>query len=169
MKKSGTWMMAFVLLLMTTGTQAESDNIGMAVWANEAIVRTYTFNYQNYLAQQKEIARYFTADAWKAYSQALIASKLPETVQKNKYNVSAVATWPPELKKIDAENWQAQMPVLVVYENPQYKQKQTLEITITFKSAPAGAGVRGLAITSLQSKTIEESCVCPSSENQNRT
>jgi hypothetical protein len=53
------------------------------------------------------------------------------------------------------------MPLLVVYQNPQYQQKQTLEVTITFTTAPSGQGIRGLAITSLQAKTITPACQCP--------
>ncbi|QDP71341.1 type IV secretion protein IcmL [Legionella israelensis] len=166
MKKTSQSMLFLFLLCISTLIRADADNIRLSVWANEAIIATYTFNYKNYLQRQKEIARYFTADAWKAYSEALLASKLLETVQKNNYYVSAVATLPPEVKKLNGENWQATMPVLVVYENPQYKQKQTLNVTITFKNASSKEGIRGLVITSLQAKTAKDPCVCQSDADQ---
>jgi hypothetical protein len=137
-----------------------ADNTSLAVWSNEAIVSTYTFNYQNFLDRQKDIAQYFTATGWINYTKAFNASQLPEAVKKNQYDVSAVATMPPQIKQLHSNYWQAIMPVLVVYKNPQYTQKQTLEVTLEFTASPSGQGVRGLAITSLQSKIKKPACQC---------
>ncbi len=153
-------LLCLSLLALPAQADAPLDNTQLAVWANEAIVTTYTYNAQNYLDRQKEIAFYFTADGWMAYSKALNASKLPETVQKNAYDVSAVATMPPTVKPLQGNYWEAVMPLLVVYKNPQYIQKQTLEVTLQFTTAPSGQGVRGLAITSLQAKVVKPMCQC---------
>jgi hypothetical protein len=143
---------------------AGPEQAPMAVWVNEAIVATYSYSYKSYLQDQKQIAKYFTADGWIAYSKALNDSKLPEAVQKNFYTVSAVATEPPSITPIDASHWKASMNLLVMYQNPQYKQKQTLKVSIQFGAAPAGQGVRGLSIESLQSVVIKPSCQCPLEE-----
>ena len=140
---------------------SEADETQLAVWANEAIVATYTYNYQNFLERQKGIAVYFTSEGWIAYSKALNDSKLPENVKKNNYYVSAVATMPPKIAAINDHYWQAVMPLLVVYKNPQYQQKQTLNVTLQFTVAPSGQGVRGFAITSLQAKQVTPTCECP--------
>ena len=153
-------LLCFALIALPLPAFAVTDNTQLAVWANEAIVATYTYDYQKYMEQQKEIALYFTAAGWISYSKALNDSKLPETVKKNDYFVSAVATLPPQIKTISNHSWQAVMPLLVVYKNPQYQQKQTLEVTIEFTTTPAGQGVRGLAITSLQAKEAEPPCQC---------
>lgn len=153
-------LLYFLLVTVPMQAFAVPDNTQLAVWANEAIVATYTFNYQNFLERQKEIAFYFTAQGWMAYSNALNDSKLPDTVKKNDYDVSAVATMPPQIKLTHDNYWQAIMPLLVVYRNPQYIQKQTLEVTIEFTLAPSGQGVRGLAMTSLQSKVTKPACEC---------
>lgn len=142
-------------------SSALADNTALAVWANEAIVATYTYTANDFLSRQQDIAYYFTAEGWIAYSQALTTSKLPETILKNAYEVSAVATLPPHIHEIKAGQWQAIMPLLVVYKNPSYQQKQTLEVTLTFIQAPQGQGVRGLAITRLTSKIIKPACRCP--------
>lgn len=149
-----------VLATLPFQAQATSDDAQRAVWVNEAIVATYTYNHSNFMARQKEIAKYFTAEGWINYSKALQDSKLPETIKTNAYFVSAVATMPPEIKAITDKQWQATMPVLVVYTNPAYKQKQTLNITVTFIEAPAGTGVRGFAITGLQAKVATPPCEC---------
>lgn len=158
------------LLILSASVQAAPDNTQLAVWANEAIVATYTYDYKNFLSRQKEIAKYFTAAGWTAYSSALLASKLSESIKSNSYYVSAVATLPPEIKALGTNQWQANMPLLVVYKNPQYQQKQTLAVTITFTEVPSGQGVRGLAITSLQSKVSSPACECkPSDESSDTT
>jgi len=149
------------ITLLSLPLYAEPDNTQLAVWANEAIVATYTYNHQNFLSRQKEIAHYFTSAGWMAYSKALNDSKLPDVVQKNAYYVNAVATQPPNVKVLGNNQWQAVMPVLVVYKNPEFQQKQTLEVTLGFTSVPFGQGVRGLAITSLQAKVVQPACQCP--------
>ena len=136
------------------------DETQRAVWVNEAIIATYTYNHENFMARQKEIAHYFTAGGWINYSKALQASKLPDTIKNNAYNVSAVATFPPSIQRVNDKQWQATMPVLVVYANPSYQQKQTLSVVITFIEAPAGTGVRGFAITNLQATVAQSPCQC---------
>mgnify|MGYP000042895249 CR=1 FL=1 len=138
-------------------------NTPLSVWANEAIVATYTYDYQNFIPEQKEIAKYYTAEAWTSYSTAFTASKTPEQVMKNSYFVSAVALLPIELKTIDTTHWQASVPVVVLYRNPQFQQKQTLQVTINFSAAPRGQGVRGLAITQFTSTVTQDPCICKAS------
>lgn len=151
----------FVLLLLPLTAQSSiPDQTQLSVWANEAIVATYTYDYKNYLTQQRAIAKYFSAQGWTQYSAALNASGLPEAVQKNAYFVSSVALSPPAVKAISDQQWQAVMPLLVVYKNPQYQQKQTLEVSITFSQAPSGQGIRGLAINTLQAKIKNPACRC---------
>lgn len=155
------WLFLLLTMACFSGFPASNDNeIQRAVWANEAIIATFTYNHQNFLERQKDIAKYFTADGWITYSKALLDAKLQETVQKNAYYVNAVATMPPEIKPLTHQKWQAVMPILVLYKNPEYKQEQTLLITLTFIEAPAGTGVRGLAITELQARVEKSPCQC---------
>lgn len=161
------FIVGFLSLFLSLQAQSAPDNAQRAVWVNEAIVATYTFNYKDFMTRQKEIAKYFTAQGWINYSKALQESKLPESIEKNAYAVSAVATMPPEIKALKDGQWQADMPVLVVYTNPDYKQKQTLNIMITFIEAPAGTGVRGFAITNLQAKIAQPACKCSNESNVN--
>lgn len=142
------------------------DRTQLSVWANEAIIATYTFNYKTYLQQQKEIAKYFTSEGWINYSKALDASKLPEAVQQNLYDVTAVATQPPKITTIDPEHWIATMTILVVYQNPQYQQRQNLKVIMGFSQAPSGLGIRGLSISNLQSTVTEPPCQCPNPEKK---
>ena len=152
-----------LLCLSLLAMPLHADNeTSLAVWANEAIVATYTYNYQNFLTRQKEIAPYFTSDGWINYSKALNEAQLPTVVQKNNFFVSAVATLPPQIKVIRENHWLAIMPLLVLYKNQERQQKQTLEVSLEFTTAPSGQGIRGLAITSLQAKQVSPICECPS-------
>lgn len=169
MKIITTWIMAGFGFLYSLCGFANPEQAALSVWVNEAIVTTYNFSYKNFIQDQKQIAKYFTADAWIAYSNAMNEAKLPESVQKNLYFVRAVATEPPTLNKIDATNWNATMPVLVVYENAQYKQRQNLKVSITFAQAPAGRGIRGWNITSFRAVPTQPPCQCAVEEETPET
>lgn len=152
--------LCLLFIILPSQGLATPDKTQLAVWANEAIISTYTYSYQNFIERQKDIALYFTAKGWIAYSKAFQEAKLSETIQQNKYYVSSVATMPPTIKLLPNKQWQATMPILVIYKNPQYKQKQSLDITLTFTNALPGQGIRGLAITSLQAKLSTAPCQC---------
>jgi Type-IV b secretion system, inner-membrane complex component len=142
------WIIFF--LISSKAMAASPEEIQLQVWANEAIVSTYTYDYANWLKRQKEIAKYYSGSAWINYSKALLEAKLPQTVKKNQYKVSAVATLPAKISKKEIINkklvWVINMPVLAVFENPQYQQKQYLDVTIRVAKAPAGQGIRGFNI-----------------------
>lgn len=151
----------FSLLLSFATVLHATDNTQRAVWVNEAIVATYTFDASHYLERQREIAQYFTAEGWTHYLTALNQSGLPAAVKQNNYAVSAVALAPPELTiSDDGKSWKASMPLLVMYKNPEQQQKQTLMVTITFVDVPANQGVRGMAMNSLQAKVTTAPCPC---------
>lgn len=160
MNKTRQLLSSLMLLVCSHIAYSEPEPVQLAVWANEAIIATYTYDFKNYLQQQKAIAKYFTSDGWISYSKALTDSKLPDAVQKNEYYVTSVATQPPEITTIDSTHWQAVMPILVVYKNPQYQQQQTLNVVIKFTQAASGQGVRGYSITSLQSTVSQPPCQC---------
>lgn len=160
---------ALTFAALSCSVQAAPNETELAVWANEAIVATYTYNFKNFMDRQKEIAKYFTATAWIDYSKVFTGSKIPEVVQANSYYVSAVAALPPKITVTTPGHWQAKMPLLVLYKNPQYQQKQTLDITLDFGESPYGQGIRGLAITSLQATTAIPPCQCENEMNNNDT
>lgn len=158
-------LLLFFSCFISIKSFAADDNIKLAVFANEAIVATYTYNYLDFLQRQKEIATYFSAEGWINYTKALNQAKLPEVVKKNFYFVSAVALLPPTIKELDKHKWLAKMPLLVVYKNPKYQQKQTLDISLTFTDATGyNLGARGFAITSLKAVITKDPCRCEHTE-----
>ena len=169
MNQKYSLLAGLMLLTAIKAGYAAPDRAQLAVWANEAIIATYTFDYKNFIADQKEIAKYFTSTGWIAYSKALNNSKLPETVQKNNYEVTAVATQPPILTTLDPAHWQATMMILVEYKNLQYTQQQNLKIQLGFTTAPSGQGIRGFAVTSLKSTVTTPPCQCKNDVNNSAT
>jgi hypothetical protein len=53
------------------------------------------------------------------------------------------------------------MPILVIYQNPAYKQKQTLKVVVNFVKSDK-ASVNGFAILNLISTVTEPPCECSS-------
>lgn len=148
--------------LHLTTTFAASD-VQLSVWANEAIVASYTLDHEHFVQQEKELAKYFTSEGWIDYSKALQTSNLPQQIKTNAYTVSAVATLPPTIKVIAPNEWEANMPILVIYKNPAYSQKQELNVILRF-IASTNQGVRGFAIKSLKSVPIATACKCAKGE-----
>jgi hypothetical protein len=158
-------LLAFCISLLCltalSSAAADTNDVALSVWANEAIVSAYTFNDTNLLQRQKDIAKYFTAQAWIAFSKAITTAKLKESVEQNHYKVSAVALLPPTIKQLNPKGeWQATMPLMVLYKNPEYQQKQTLNVVITFILTKPGIGIRGFAISSFNSTVKTPACRC---------
>ncbi len=149
--------------LTSQSASAESSEVELAVWVNEAIVSTYTFDFAHFIAQEKAIAKYFTSEGWINYSHAMEESKLPTSIQTHSYYVSAVAAMPPTIKPVEGKGWEATMPILVIYKNPAYQQKQSLLITVDFMKTTT-QGVRGYAITRFKSAVINPPCRCAKKE-----
>ena len=165
-KKGAYWLsscpiVGITLWLLSSITYAMPSDSDLSVWANEAIVSAYTFDANNFLARQQSTAKYFTTEAWINYTRALQAAKLLESVQKHNYAVSAVALLPPTVKLLkDSKEWQAKMPLLVLYKGSDYQQKQSLEVVITFQEAKKNEGIRGLALTSFTTSVTTPACRC---------
>lgn len=160
------WMVLLIILWVPFSGFAMMNHAQMSVWVNEAIVTMYTYDYKDYVMREKDMAQYFEANAWMSYLKALNNSGLIDAVKKNQYTVSAVATLPPSIKKLNARQWEATMPLLVLYQNKEQQQTQTLNAVLDFVEAPEGQGVRGLAITSIQTKKSEPPCVCSKKTSQ---
>lgn len=147
-------------LLFVTSVHSVDDNITRTLWASHAIINIYHYNHDTYLADQKHIARYFSASAWINYTKAINAAQLPELIKKNQWQVRSVPIKPPVLKALPENHWQADMPVLVQYKNPQREQYQTVNVSIQFGPAKKGTGIEGWTIDSFQANILQQPCQC---------
>ncbi len=149
-----------ITLVVSINSFAGQENLDKKIWAHQAILASYQVHYNTYLADQKAIAKYFTLDAWKKYLQVLNKINYQQYLEKNNFRVDAVALKPIALSDLGQGHWQASMPVLVEYKNPQYSQLQTIQVTLQFKPAPSGQGVAGYQIVSYAAKSIDKPCKC---------
>jgi hypothetical protein len=155
--KALIWLIS---LIISTAVSAKQADLDKKIWAHQAIMATFQVNAKTYIADQKEIAQYFSSVAWKRYLQVLEKVKLQQYIEKNNFRISAVAIKPVTLKQFAPGKWQASMPVLAQYKNPQFSQLQTVEATIQFVPAPSGQGIQGYQLISFVSKNLDKPCRC---------
>lgn len=149
-----------MLTLFNSFSFGLEPSISLQVWVNEAIVNTYTFNDENLLERQKDMAQYFSPQAWKIYLDVLNKSNILSQVKTQHYQVSAVATLPPTITvNPNTHSWQAQMPILVSYKNKDQKQIQNLEIDIEIIKSDSSDN-RGYAIVKYEAKILNQPCTC---------
>ncbi|MCC5791420.1 MAG: DotI/IcmL family type IV secretion protein [Legionellaceae bacterium] len=153
------WGLLLLSMIVSPAYSVDAD-IARAIWVQQAILSTYHYDHHDYLGQQKQIARYFTAKAWMDYSKALSAAQMPQQVQEHQWTVTAVAIRPPTVSALPEHHWQAEMPILVSYRNDDKEQLQTINVRLQFTGASGATGVDGYAIVSFQSRMIGEPCTC---------
>lgn len=138
---------------------AIEPNVKLSVWANEAIINIYTFDSENWLLRQKDMASYFLPKAWAAYLGALNQSNILKMVMKNQMKVNAVATFTPTIKLTKANTYQIQLPILVTYASKANSQKQNLTVELeVIKSSSQSTG--GYAINQFIARLDSAPCVC---------
>lgn len=145
-------------ILSVSGLWAQepiSQNTKLSVWANEAIVETYTYSFKDQRARFKSIAKLYTAKGWKSFLDAVESSKLVDTINQYKYSVRAVALAPPSIKNNPksgkVKSWLISMPTLVYFDNPTQPQRQYLDVNLTVDYAPS-RGERPFAINRFVAK-----------------
>lgn len=154
-------LLTLSLSLLTSAQAAQQPPVAdtaLLVWANEAIISTYTYNFADYQQQLQQISPYFTADGWQVFIDTFTKSNVLDSVKSNEYAVSAVATRPPIiLTQGPVSNqyvWQVEMPILVLYQNADQEQEQHLIIQITITENKTG--IRGLGIVQLNAEEIDD-------------
>ncbi|GEM_PF-3313239 len=146
-------------LLCVTTTWAMDPLVPLQVWANEAIINTFTFNSENIKTRQQDMSRYFAPETWKIYRDAFNQSSIYKKIHAHHLAVSAVATKPPKITIKTFDNISVEMPILVTYTSPHKSITQNLNITLKLIQKP-GAGVREYVIQQFQSINISEPCGC---------
>lgn len=122
------------------------------VFANEAAVSAYSYNFATYRQTLQTTSRYFTPGGWKAYKTALDNSQNLKAVIKKKLVVSAVATGSPVILDQVINNgkytWTIQMPMLITYQSASQAAHQHVIVRLIVVKTPQNMGPRGLAVDS---------------------
>ena len=149
----------FILLCFTKNLHAIEPSVPMQTWVNQAIVNVYTFSYKDWKQRQKDMAAYFTPDAWKAFLAAMNQSNMITQTTKSQLTVSAVATLPPTIKSIGKNLYEAQMPILVSFTGSTGTEVQHLTIKLhVFKTENSGFGE--FAINQFEASIDKLPCSC---------
>lgn len=130
--------------------QPNMPAISLLVWANEAAVTAYSYDFVHYRKELQTASQYFTPEGWKKFKEALDKSGNLDTVISKKLVVSAVATGVPVILEQGVNTgkyfWKVEMPMLVTYQNNSFIKNQNLVATMLVVRTPKNIGTRGLGI-----------------------
>jgi intracellular multiplication protein IcmL len=120
-------------------------------WASEAAVSVYSYNYVDFRKVFQDNKRYFTAEGWKSFTQALSLSANLDMVKAKKYIVSAVLAAAPVITNQyllhGRYTWKVQMPLLVTFENATERNDQRFLISLTIRRISTLDDIYGIGIT----------------------
>lgn len=120
-------------------------------WVFEAIMASYSFDFNSYYNQVDKSAYYFTPDGYNMYLNALKVSKVETQVVENKLEISTVPLQEPVLINGGSfgatEFWRYRVPVLVSYYGGKVPvvEKQMVEVLVL--RVPSFQNPKGLSIS----------------------
>lgn len=119
-------------------------------WVFEAIIASYSFDFNNYYKQLDKVSYYYTPEGYSMYLKSLQLNKIEDQVMLNKIEVSTVPLQTPVLVKGGVfgvtEYWRYRVPVLISYyagKNPIF-ERQTVEVLVL--RVPSYQNPKGLSI-----------------------
>lgn len=131
-------------------TQSNLSEAALVVWANEAAVATFTYDFVNFETELQTASNYFTPNGWKEFYKALEQSDNLSAVKAKKLLVTAAAFRTPIILQAGLLNgrycWRVQIPLQVTYQNDSEYTQQNLAVTILIARASPYEGVRGLVV-----------------------
>ena len=130
--------------------QPNMSQTSLLVWANEAAVTAYTYNFVDYKKALQAASQYFTPEGWKTFIAFLNSSGTLSKVINKKLLVTAVATGAPVIIEQQIMNrvytWKVQIPLLITYQSPSQISHQPATVTMLITRTPTNIGTRGLGI-----------------------
>lgn len=128
-----------------TATQAP-----VLLWANEAVVAAYTYNYATLTHDLQSASAYFTPEGWAAFNEALVNSGNLAAVTKKKLIVSALVEGTPTILNEQTvrgrSTWVVQIPLQVTLQNAKIHKHIHFQVTMHIFKVSAQGGTTGLAI-----------------------
>lgn len=119
-------------------------------WANQAIVKAYTYNFVSYRSQLQELSDSFTPEGWEQFQNALTKTRNLQTVIAQQLVATAVATGAPviEDQRVIAGrySWKIAMPVLVKYQSSNKNYSQSLTVRVIIQRVPVYTNPKGVGI-----------------------
>lgn len=117
----------------------------VAVWANEAAVAAFQFDYLNHRHFLQTAQQYFSAATWQSFMNDARKLAIKDALSQREVT-GAVAEGAPLIQQRSSQQWTVQLPLLVTHMNL-HRQSQT-HLLVTMQIEPAQPGLRGLTLTS---------------------
>lgn len=141
-----------IIPLVPLGRPMVNDN-SLLVWASNAAVSAYTFDFLHYRQQLQSIDKYFTTAGYHDYIQKLNTSGNLDSVIKKKIIVSAIPGGTPVIQNqgvLDGRYaWRIQMPLLVTYHTGGQQFNNTLMVSMLVVRVSTTQNPEGIAIAQI--------------------
>ncbi|KTD50904.1 DotI/IcmL/TraM family protein [Legionella quateirensis] len=132
-------------------TKANQSDVAVLVWANEAAVSAFSYNFQNQKTQLQHLSSFFTEQGYSLFLKSLKESGNEKVVQSKKLIVSAVATRAPVILQkglLDGVySWRVQIPLLITYQSRSEYVQQNSMVTMLIVRAPSLNLPRGIGVS----------------------
>lgn len=132
----------------------------LEIFATEAALSVYSYNYSNYRRAFARAAKYFSPLGWQSYLHALKDSGNLDIVLDKKMVVKAVPTDAPIITGQGngggIYNWRIQIPMLVIYQASTGKIKQNIVVNMKVRRTDKFFGYDGIAIDNFVAKPRQE-------------
>ena len=120
-------------------------------WARTAAQAFYTFDFVNYRGQFDNLSLLFTQKGWSSYKEQVKKSQLLNTVQKEKYIVSATSSGSVSIMNTMVVNgrysWAVKVPLVYQFIRPGINTRNNnVEVTFVIQRVPRTESPYGLAI-----------------------
>lgn len=123
-------------------------------WVVNAVTKAYTLDAKNYVKQIGENGRYFTAEGYEQYKQALVESQQLKLIKEKVMITSVTATGSPVV--LDAMRtadgtlmWKMQVPLMVQYTSAKESLAQSVVASLVVTRVPTTESIDGVAISQI--------------------
>ena len=121
-------------------------------WADNAVLQTFTYDFQNYDKQFKSLKACYTTTGWDSFNVAMQKANSLKVVQDERLYVAAKINGQSELvsqtqgssDNKETPSWVVRVPLMVSYQNQDHEVSQDLYVDVTIKAvygAPSHLGI----------------------------
>lgn len=133
--------------------------VAIEIFANEAAVSAFSFDYANYRKQLNLAATYFTPAAWQAFMKGLKTSGNLDRVIDRKMVVRAVAEDAPVIESQGVVNnrysWVLRFPLLITYNTEKDTVKQRVDLKIEVTRSSDLMGMNGIVVSQFEINPVD--------------
>lgn len=119
-------------------------------WTSNAVTEAFTMDFVNFREQIAQSQALFTQPGFNAFTEALVESGNLESIQENRYVVSATLNGTPRIVREGVSGgryaWRIRVPVIIGYESAEQTRNQTRDAVVTVVRMPTTEKPEGVAL-----------------------